>query len=164
MSRVAIASFLPLALAIGACNKNPGVPADAQKTAAALSGDSKGSAESNPLCKKFTRDEIASYEGGPVNEGQNAAMGSGCQWIDERAQGSAILQVVSSNDHSPPSAAAGYKELPAVGEQGFVAPEMGGWHAGAIQGGKSINVLTGSKSDELKTVVFLKEAMKRAGG
>lgn len=53
---------------------------DPKKTAAQLTGDAKGSAANNPVCKLFTPAEASKYAGKTVGAGQNAAMGSGCQW------------------------------------------------------------------------------------
>jgi len=76
-----------------------------------------------------------------------------------------MLQILPARDHEPPSGAPGFKRLAGVGKDGFVLPEMGGWHAGAIQGDRSINVTTsGPAASEQKTVEFLREAMRRVAG
>ena len=157
MNKILIA-IVPLALA-AACDKSPGVPADAQKTADVLTGDAAGSADSNPLCKLFTVDEIAGYEGAPVAPGTNAAMGTGCQWGDRQGDGYAMIQVASARYYEESGTAV--KSLPGVGEKAFVTPEMGGWKAGAIQRDKVIIVSTGGTSDAKKVVALLREAMKR---
>lgn len=155
--------LLVFAFSLAACNKSdPSTLTEAQRTAATLSGDSKGEAASNPQCKMFTVAEIASYGGGPVNPGRNAAMGTGCQWTGVKGDGTGtvMLQIVSAKDHSPPSGAPRFRKLPDVGTEGFIAPESGGWQAGAIEGDRSINVST--SSSEARTIDFLREAMKRA--
>ena len=157
MIKILIA-IVPLAL-VAACDKNPGVPADAQKTADVLTGDAAGSADSTPLCKLFTVDEIAGYEGVPVTTGTNAAMGTGCQWGDRQGDGYAMIQVASARYYEESGTAV--KSLPGVGEKAFVTPEMGGWKAGAIQRDKVIIVSTGGTSDATKVVALLREAMKR---
>lgn len=157
MNKILIA-IVPLALA-AACDKSPGVPADAQKTADVLTGDAAGSADSNPLCKLFTVDEIAGYEGAPVAPGTTAAMGTGCQWGDRQGDGYAMIQVASARYYEESGTAV--KSLPGVGEKAFVTPEMGGWKAGAIQRDKVIIVSTGGTSDAKKVVALLREAMKR---
>ena len=161
-SRVAI--LAALCLSGVACNKTDSAATDAQKKADVLTGDAAGSAATNPHCKLFTTDEVATYEGVAVAPGKNAAMGTGCQWTDKVGGNSAMVQIVGAGDHAPASEATGFKELPDVGKDGFIVPQMGGWQAAAISGDKSINVLTGGKSDEAKTIAFLKEAIKRSGG
>jgi hypothetical protein len=152
---------------LAACNKAPSpVPADARQVAAGLTGDSKGDAADNPLCRMFTTAEIAGYGATPAGGGANAAMGTGCQWPGPKPDGvgSAMLQIAPSRYHEPPSGAPGFKKLADVGTEGFVVPEMGGWHAGAIQGATSINVtVSGPAASADKTVAFLREAMKRTG-
>jgi hypothetical protein len=160
MTKIMMVTALSLALA-AACNKNPSVPTDAQKTADVLTGDAKGSADANPLCKLFTVDEIASYEGAPVSAGANAAMGTGCQWVHRQGDGNTMIQVVTARYYEESGEAV--KSLPGVGEKAFVTPDMGGWKAGAIQRDKAIIVSTGGTSSEAKVIALLKEAMKRVG-
>jgi hypothetical protein len=158
-----------LALAVGltACGQSGSSTAQrAQQTAGALTGDSAGAAADNPQCKMFTLTEIATYLGGPAKLGTNAAMGTGCQWTGVTNDGAqfVMLQVVRASDHEPPKLAAGFKKLADVGTEGFVVPGIGGWEAGAIQGDKSINVVTsGATTSEAQTVAFLREALKRVG-
>ncbi len=110
--------------------------------------------------------EIATYFGAPAKLGTNAAMGTGCQWVGITSDGSSfvMLQIVDAGDHSPPKAAPGFKKLADVGIKGFVVPQIGGWQAGAIQGDKSINVITsGTTTSEAQTIAFLREALNRTG-
>lgn len=159
--------LLLVGLSLAACNKSPSsVPPGAQQAADVLTGDNKGEADANPQCRMFTTAEIESYGGAPVGAGTNAAMGTGCQWPGAHGDGNGtvMLQIAPAADHEPPSAAQGFKELADIGSEGFVVPEMGGWHAGAIQGKNSINVTTsGPAASEQKTIEFLREAIKRAG-
>lgn len=164
ISTLRIALAATVALASFGCSRNAAAPDDAHNIANTLTGGDQASAASNPQCKLFTRGEIAAYEGTTVNAGTDAAMGTGCQWVDSAGNGSAMVQIVAADDHEPASAAPGFKTLKDVGSEGFIVPQMGGWHAAAIAGAHSINVLTGGKSDEAKTTAFLKEAIKRAGG
>jgi hypothetical protein len=138
----------------------------AQQTADALTGDAAGDAANNPQCKLFTLTEIAIYLGAPAKLGTNAAMGTGCQWTGVTNDGAqfVMLQIVDARYHVLPKLAAGFKALADVGTRGFVVPGIGGWQAGAIQGDKSINVVTsGSTTSEAQTVAFLREALKRVG-
>lgn len=157
---------LVLAFALASCGQSASSTQQAQQTADALTGDAAGDAADNPLCKMFTPAEIASYGGASVKVQGNAAMGTGCQWVSASGEGdsSVMLQIADARYHEPPKLAPGFKQLDDAGTDGFVVPQMGGWHAGAIQGDKSINVSTGHNSSEAQTVAFLKEALKRAGG
>lgn len=146
-----------------ACNKADSGAATAQQEANVLTGDAAGSAATNPQCKAFTAGEVATYEGSAVNAGKNAAMGTGCQWTDVAGDDSAMVQIAPARYHEV-SGGTGFKDLPDIGQKGFVVQQMGGWKAAAISGDKSINVLTGGKSDEARTIAFLKEAIKRSGG
>ena len=164
MTRFLFALTLPLALGLVGCNKNPGVPGDAQKTADVLSSGAADSAATDPVCKMFTVDEIAVYEGVPVAAGKNAAAGSGCQWMDTDGEGYALLQIVPEDYYEASSRSPGYKELPDVGKRAFVVPEESGWGGGVIKDGKGIMFSTRGKSTEAMAVMFLKEAMKRTTG
>jgi hypothetical protein len=135
---------------------------DPEKLAGALRGDNKGPAASNKQCKLFTMSEASSYVGGTIHNVDNAAMGTGCQWTVGANNGSMLVQVVPARDHEKPSGAPGYKKLPEIGPQAFVVPELGGWHAGSLQGAHAVHVmLSGKGASEVRTIELLKESMKR---
>lgn len=161
MRKLMFVIALPVILGTAGCNKHSAVPADAQKTADVPTGDAAGSAARNPLCKLFTNEEIATYEGAAVSVGVNAAMGTGCQWVDRQGEGNAMIQMASARYYEESGDAV--KSLPGVGEKAFVTPDMGGWKAGTVQRGKTIVVSTGASSDATKVVALLKETMKRVG-
>jgi hypothetical protein len=162
--------ILALAPGLAACGKSTSSSAQqAQELAAGLTGDAKGAASDNPLCKMFTPDEIAAYGGTPVHAGANAAMGTACQWVGNSSSddtGTVLLQIARAQDHVVPSGAVGFKKLGDVGIDGFVVPQLGGWNAAAIQGDKSINVQVSASgaAGEAKAVAFLREALKRTAG
>ena len=135
--------------------------ADAEKLARELKGDKAGQAADNRQCKLFTKSEATQYIGVPATQVDNAAMGTGCQWTTG-GNGSLMVQVVPARYHERPSGAPGYKKLPEIEPQSFVVPEMGGWHAGSLQGTHAIHVmLSGKGATEARTVELLKEAIKR---
>src|SRR5688572_21586807 len=107
---------------------------EAQKTAAVLKGDDKQGAGDNPQCKLFSPADAARYIGEPAAVGQNAALGMGCQWLARDGSGDMIVSVVPARYHEKPSLAKGYRTLADVGTEGFVAPYLDGWLAGAIVG------------------------------
>jgi hypothetical protein len=134
MKIVLVATLVSLCAVVACDNKDAGPAKEARETAAALTGDDKQDAADNPQCKLFTRDELAAYIGEPVNAGANAAMGTGCQWPASDESGDVMVIVIPPDYHTPPSLADGFKELPDIGANGYVVPEMGGWAAGAIFG------------------------------
>jgi hypothetical protein len=158
--------ILALILGLTACGQSsPTAAQKAKQTADALTGAGAGTAATNPQCRMFTRSEVAAFLGAPAKAGTNAAAGTGCQWASVTGDGSSfvMLQIVRASDHSPPSAAPGFKKLSDVGARGFVVPQLGGWQAGAIQGAKSINVVTSGKTtSEVQTIAFLRQAVTRA--
>ena len=72
---------------------------DPKKAAGILTGDAKGSAATNPMCKLFTAAEASKYVGKAVGAGENAAMGSGCQWTANDDDGDMMVQIVSASYH-----------------------------------------------------------------
>jgi hypothetical protein len=149
---------LSLLAAMGANAQDP------KKTAAILTGDSKGAASNNPQCKLFTPAEAAKYVGKPVGAGQNAGMGTGCQWATKDYEGDMMVTVVPAQYHEEPKLAKGYQPQPALGTKGFVAPEMGGWTAGVIKGSDAIRVsLVGPAASEKAVLDLLQETLKRRG-
>ena len=140
---------------------NAGGQREAEKTAAALTGDAKGSAAENPVCKLFTVAEMGTYIGEPVTAGRNAAMGSGCQWplkVDEN-KGWVLVQIIPDSYHAWDRRA---KQLPGVGIQDFVFKDGDDtWDARTIKGDESIIVaVTGPSGTENATVDLLKETLK----
>lgn len=135
---------------------------EAQKTAAILTGDDKKAAGDNPQCKLFSAADAARYIGEPAAAGQNAAMGMGCQWVARDGSGDMIVSVVPARYHEKPSLAKGYKALADVGTEGFVAPYLDGWLAGAIVGEEALRVsVAGAGASESTAIELLKETLKR---
>ena len=135
---------------------------DPKNTAAILTGDAKGSAANNPVCKLFTAAEASKYVGKTVGAGENAAMGSGCQWAAKDYEGDMLVQIVSASYHVQPTLAKGFQRLPDVGAEAFVVPEMGGWKAATVRGEESINVmLSGPGANQQTTVALLKDTLAR---
>lgn len=133
-----------------------------KKTADVLTGDAKGKAENNPVCKLFTAAEASKYVGKTVENGQNAAMGSGCQWASKDYEGDMMVQVIPSNYHPMPTLAKGYQAMPELGAKGYVVPQMGGWTAAVIKDKESINVsVSGPKASKDTAVALLKETLSR---
>jgi hypothetical protein len=144
------------------CDK-PGPPAEAQRIAAVLTGDAKGSPDANPVCKLFTAAEASVFSGKKLQAGSNAAMGTGCQWAaDDDAGGMTMVQVVAKGNAPNPSGAPGFRELRDLGAGAFVAEDMGGWVAGAPQGPDFIAVVvTGPKASAQTAIELVKATLKR---
>ena len=134
---------------------------DPKKTAAQLTGDAtKGSAANNPVCKLFTAAEASKYVGKTIGNGQNAAMGSGCQWAAKDYEGDMMVQIVAASYHVQPTMAKGFQAMPVLGTKGYVVPEMGGWKAAVIRGEETIVVTVAGPSASQQTVVaLLKETL-----
>jgi hypothetical protein len=161
MTRLFAAALCAAATVAGCGDGQPApAPADAQKTAVAVRGDA--GVVDNPQCRLFTVAEIAKYIGEPVSPGQNAALGSGCQWLAADGTGDVIIAVVPSSYHEPPTEAAGYKAVPDVGSKGFVAPQLDGWVAGAIVGEDALRVsVAGATANETAAVSLLRDVIRR---
>jgi len=148
--------FIGCILATAVCAQDP------KKTAAQLTGDAKGSAANNPVCKLFTAAEASKYVGKTVGNGQNAAMGSGCQWAAKDYEGDMMVQIVAASYHVQPTLGKGFQAMPSLGTQGYVIPEMGGWTAAVLRGKESIVVAVAGPSASQQTVVaLLKETLSR---
>jgi hypothetical protein len=159
-----IAGMLGGSLMLTACGGGQPVapPSDALKTAAALRADASTIVADNPQCNLFTLAEIGKYIGEPVSPGQNAALGTGCQWLAVDGTGDVIVAVVPSSYHEAPTLAPGYRAVADVGNKGFVAPQLDGWIAGAIVGEDAIRVsAAGSSATEETAITLLKDTIKR---
>jgi hypothetical protein len=137
-------------------------PKDAKTAHDRLTGNAAGKAADNPQCKLFTPAEAGKYIGEPVGAGENAAMGSGCQWAAKGDGGDVMVQVVEARYFTAPSAAKGYKALDGIGSKAYVLPEMGGWAAGALVGPDAVLVsVAGKAASEAQAVALLQETLKR---
>jgi hypothetical protein len=135
---------------------------DPKKTADQLTGDAKGSAANNPVCKLFTPAEASKYVGKTVGEGKNAAMGSGCQWAAKDYEADVMVQIVPASYHEEPKLAKGFQAMPSLGTRAFVVPEMGGWKAAVLRGQESIIVsVAGPAASQQTAVALLKETLSR---
>ena len=91
----------------------------------------------------------------------------GCQWVTTKtrsdgSQGDVMVIVVPARYHERPTLAKGFRNVPDVGEQGFVAQDMGGWVAGAISGKDAVKVaLDGQTATDANAIALLKETIAR---
>jgi len=160
MNRIATISGLAL-IALAGC-RGSGPSEDARKTNDLLTGDAKGSASDNPICRLFSADEAAAYIGEPVKDGDNAAMGEGCQWAARASDGQVTVAIVPADNEERATSAEGFRKVPEAGKDGFVVPDMGGWVAGAVQGKSFYRVtVAGSQASDSTALALLKETMKR---
>ena len=160
-------TMLAVAGVAGACGggQPDASPADTAKTATVAAADASAAQADNPQCKLFTAAEIAKYIGEPVSPGQNAVLGTGCQWLAADGTGDVIVAVVPSSYHDPPSDVAGYRVLADVGTKGFVSPQADGWAAGAIVGEDAIRVsASGATASEATTISLLQDTITRRSG
>ncbi len=145
-----------------ACGKAP--DSEAQQVADQLTGAIAVPSDTNPLCKLFDADELEQYAGEPLEDGKTAAMGSGCQWVSKDDDGDVLIQIVPRSYHRKPTMADGYVELPDVGTEGNVTPDMGGWIAAAIVGEESIIAsVAGEGASADQATALLRETIKRRG-
>ena len=146
-----------LALLLASCGSG-----DAKKSADIVSGDARGAAADNPICRLFTPAELEAYVGEPVGQGGNAAMGSGCQWSAKDGDGDVIVAAVPADYSEVPSLAPGFRKVPELGEDGYVAADLGGWVAGAVRGKDYVKVtVAGAKASPETAIALFKETAKR---
>jgi len=154
-------SSLAFALAMLLAVSASGQTTDPKKLKDQLTGDAKGQPSANPQCKLFTQAEIAAYVGAQVGPGENAAGGAGCNWHDKTYEAFATVSVVPPNYFPEPTEVKGFKRLPGVGSNGWVAPDSG-WSAGAVlQDAAIVVVVSGKKATEASAVALLQEAIRR---
>ncbi|MFL6846650.1 MAG: lipoprotein [Allosphingosinicella sp.] len=160
MNRFVTISLLAL-VSLAGCGRS-GPPEDARKAADIVSGDSKGSASDNPVCRLFSEAEASAFIGEAVEAGGNAAMGQGCQWAAKDGDGEVTVAIVPADYEERASSAQGFREVPAAGKDGFVVPDMGGWVAGAVAGKSFYRVtVAGSKASDSSALALLGETIKR---
>jgi hypothetical protein len=135
---------------------------DPKQVAGKLTGDDKGAAANNPVCRLFTPAEVAKYVGEPVSAPSNAASGSACQWAALDDTGDAMIQIVPASFHEMPRGSKGYRDLPDIGTKGLVAVFFDGWLARAIVGPDSISVsVAGAGASDATAIAMLRETIAR---
>jgi hypothetical protein len=155
-----LAAAVSLVLTAG-CNKG-GTTEDPKTLAGVLSGDAKGGANANRMCKLFSVDEASAYAGISLHAGVNAVMGTGCQWGTGRGAGMIMISAspIAQADH--PSRAPHFRELPELGKGAYVDADMGGWTASAAQGEEFVGVVvTGPNASEKTAIALIVETLKR---
>ncbi len=148
-----------LCCAVAACSKPS---SDASNVASALRSttSSTGVSSTDPVCRLYSSSDASRYLGKAAKDGE-VSMG-GCQWDAEQGTGVMNVQVMSARYHEKPSESPGYRALPDMAGDAFVATFMDGWTAGAIDGKDAIRAsLTGDKATEASTIALLKETIKR---
>lgn len=134
-----------------------------------LTGDAQGKAGDNPVCNLYSPEDLKPYLGKTPSEGENAAMGTGCQWSateDTDTEPTFVqIQVVPAasgkGEGAVPSGAPGYREVPELGKTGYVAKDMG-WEAGAFVGDEWIGVtISAPAASEAKAIALFKDFTAR---
>lgn len=140
-----------------ACARGPAGDAD---SAAAPAAGGTNTVSGDPVCKLFSSADAARYIGERASDGEISA--GGCQWSAADESGDMTVAIVPAANHEPPKASAGYKPVADVGREGFVAPYLGGWLAGAIVGDEAIRVsVDGTGASEATAIALLKEVIER---
>lgn len=158
---------LPMALALAGCSDKQDEASgsaydQAKETTNLLTGNAKGPPSGNDACGLFKPAELDVYIGEPVGAPQNAAMGSGCQWLAKDGDGDVLIQVVPADYHEPHSLSEGFRKLDGLGEKAFVERAYDGWSAGTIHGNESVvAMVAGEKASPETAEALLRETIKR---
>lgn len=164
--------FFALLVALGGCFEKKtdasASPRDARASAgelaATLTGDDKGAAADNAVCKLFKAKELEPYVGEALGKPENAAMGSGCQWPAKDETGDVLIQVVPKEYYEPHTGAETYQEIKGLGERAFSAHAFDGWLASALVGERAIVAMVAGETASRETAeALLRETVKRVG-
>ena len=142
-------------LAVAACSSGGDAMKDQIQAQATLASGADA-----PACKVYTQAEASAWVGAKVQPGELAT--GGCQWAVEDGSGSMMLTIVPASYNERPTQQQGFRELPDIPAEAFVAPYFDGWLAGAVVGSDAVRVsLDGPAASEAKTVELLRDAIKR---
>jgi hypothetical protein len=84
-------------------------------------------------CSLYTAGEMSKLAGTPVESGEPAAMGTGCQWFGKDEKSYAIVQVLDTTYWLDPRQAPGYEAIGSIGKRAYSHPDQeGGWRAMAL--------------------------------
>ena len=114
------------------------------------------------LCSLFTSSESAKLLGTPVESGEPAAMGTGCQWFGKDEESYLIVEVHDSTSWLDPKQAPGYEAIEGAGKKAFSHPEEGGWRASALTNGAvAAVVLSGGSAKRSSADMLLRQLVDR---
>lgn len=134
---------------------SPGAPAASGSAAAA----------SNPLCDLFTVDEVQELLGAPVGPGEDAALGTGCQWSGDSSADATYLQIQVIEDPSyyvEQSLGDGFEQVSGIANAAFVIPELGGWAGGAQSDSSTYAVaVNGGTASKEAAISLLRQLVER---
>lgn len=137
----------------------PATPAPEASGAASPAGGASA------YCSIFTVDEVKAILGADVKAGEDAALGTGCQWND--GEGGVMMQIQVVDDPSffvAETGAQGYTELSGIGVAAFSVPGLvdGEWSASAQTKTGTYYATVRGKATTVQTAVdLLKELIKR---
>ena len=129
------------------------------------SGAAATAGAASAYCSLFTVDEVKAILGADVNAGEDAALGTGCQWSD--GEGGVMLQIQVIDDPTffvAETGAEGYEELSGIGVAAFSVPGFvdGEWSASAQTATGTYYVTVRGTATTVTTAVdLLKELIAR---
>jgi hypothetical protein len=135
---------------------------DSMKTADAVRSATSATGEvpTDPVCKLFSSKDAAHYIGKAAKNGAPAI--GGCQWLAVSGAGQMMVQIVSARYDERPDKGPGYRKLPDVGPDAFVAKFLDGWMAGTVAGKEAIRaIVSGNGVTDATAIALLNETVKR---
>ena len=136
-----------------------------------LTGDATGTEQGNEVCALYAPQELAAYLGKTPAKGENAAMGTGCQWsaTDDDDSEPVFIQIQlvpaaeGKGEGAVPSGAPKYREVREIGRNGYVVNDVG-WEAGAFVGTQWLGVtISGPAASDVKAIALFKDVVARLG-
>jgi hypothetical protein len=107
--------------------------------------------DESPVCKLFTREQIGSVLGTPVEGGHTAGpLGSGCSWQIEGSDRSVMVQIVPREYWEDGTDQPGGEALEGIGEKAFVGPWLDEHRAGALTANDAVYVMSPSKDASVR--------------
>lgn len=114
-------------------------------------------------CSLFTTAEIVQLLGTPVESGEPAGLGTGCQWFGEDEVSYVIIQVLDTTYWMDPRQAPGYETAEGAGKRAYSHPDVeGGWRAMALTEKTSVAVvMIGATAKRPSAVSLLRHLVER---
>ncbi len=113
----------------------------------------------------FTVDEVQELLGAPVGPGEDAALGTGCQWSGDSSADATYLQIQVIEDPSyyvEQSLGDGFEQVSGIANAAFVIPELGGWAGGAQSDSSTYAVaVNGGTASKEAAISLLRQLVER---
>jgi hypothetical protein len=122
-------------------------------------------ANSPSVCAMLSPSDLRAWWGKDmaVRPATDLPQAAACDWgATDGGGGLLTVRIVPPSYYTEPKLGKGFKRLTGIGDKAYVAPQLGGWVAGAVKGKLAVVIqVDGGKSTEATAVTVLKTLVRK---